>query len=456
MCLGTLIIRFVNTEWQLILVYLAAGLGTNVAFAIFSALLPDNVPIEQRGTASSWSAFFSAIGNLSGGIVPGIVIQRVGLAACTYIIAAIIAAGTAVVVVFARDEPYRPSRRNDSVGHCTSRQDSANEEGSNLIEATNFTFENSDRISASRTRQPSDRSGCWVSLLRATLRRLWKILFRPFDSRDFVCGYFCNVFFIASALTLSEFLQFYFQDEVKTFSIFTVIHLRSSNTAVSVWNGISSTVSIFFTILAGIYAYRVGFRWLLITGSIITGLGLGVTMATTDYPGALVAGVVYGIGNGLGFTGLFGLLAGIVHNPQRAAVVLEIDEVTPSEIESLIHSEHGKSSNQQTATDACIDAQDVGDVTTQAEPKDGNCNHDSDSDNGNASSLGVLNMATGLSQVLASLVNGQVLAGFTEHHWIDGRDSSYGMETGYRVVFGLGITYALLAALFTFFVRKVR
>ncbi|MGV3617096.1 MAG: MFS transporter [Fimbriimonas sp.] len=56
--------------------YLVLQVGANVALAAYSGVIPDLVPVNQRGTASGYMAVMSQLATLAGAIVTGILIDK--------------------------------------------------------------------------------------------------------------------------------------------------------------------------------------------------------------------------------------------------------------------------------------------------------------------------------------------------------------------------------------------
>lgn len=91
--------------WLYLIAYLIIQLGSNLATAAYSGVIPDLVPQEQRGVASGWMAAMTQIGNILGAVGGGILIQR-GLAAGAYgIIAGSLAALLIVTALATRETP---------------------------------------------------------------------------------------------------------------------------------------------------------------------------------------------------------------------------------------------------------------------------------------------------------------------------------------------------------------
>lgn len=69
--------------WHYLWAYLVVQLGSNIAMAAYSGVIPDIVPPAQRGLASGWMAAMTQLGNILGAIGGGMLIQR-GMAGTTY------------------------------------------------------------------------------------------------------------------------------------------------------------------------------------------------------------------------------------------------------------------------------------------------------------------------------------------------------------------------------------
>lgn len=57
-----------STLWPYILAFMWVEFWNNVATAPYSALIPDMVPVEQRGSASGWMGLMMMLGNFVGGL----------------------------------------------------------------------------------------------------------------------------------------------------------------------------------------------------------------------------------------------------------------------------------------------------------------------------------------------------------------------------------------------------
>jgi MFS family permease len=79
---------------------------SNIATAPYSALIPDLVSVEQRGSASGWLGLMTMLGTFAGGVT-GFLVDPLGIASIYYLIIAAILLGLAVTV-FGVDESDAP------------------------------------------------------------------------------------------------------------------------------------------------------------------------------------------------------------------------------------------------------------------------------------------------------------------------------------------------------------
>jgi len=85
--------------------YLVVQVGTNVALAAYSGIIPDLVPVEQRGIASGYMAIMSQIATLFGALVSGMLIGSGNHVAVYVMIAAVFATFVAVAIFGIRENP---------------------------------------------------------------------------------------------------------------------------------------------------------------------------------------------------------------------------------------------------------------------------------------------------------------------------------------------------------------
>ena len=86
--------------------FLFVELFNNVATAPFSALIPDMVPAEQRGSASGWLGLMTILGTFAGGLM-GFLIAPLGIPGVYFILMGVMLLG-ALVTQFGVQEPDLP------------------------------------------------------------------------------------------------------------------------------------------------------------------------------------------------------------------------------------------------------------------------------------------------------------------------------------------------------------
>lgn len=160
---GLLVLAFIPATPTALVPYVLAfmwiELFNNLATAPYTALIPDIVPPEQRGSASGWMGLMSMLGTFVGGIT-GLVLPLIGGISGAYIgLALIMLLGMLGTVLTVR-EPTPP-------------------------EVTPF------------------RLGSFLGSILT-----------PFRSRDFTWVFFTRFLVILGTFTVQEFIQFYMQDVV--------------------------------------------------------------------------------------------------------------------------------------------------------------------------------------------------------------------------------------------------
>ncbi|HVY18727.1 MAG TPA: MFS transporter [Bauldia sp.] len=160
---GLAALAFIPSEPSALPLYIAAfiwiELFSNVATAPYSALIPDVVPAEQRGSASGWLGLMLMLGSFVGGIT-GLALPHIGGTRGAYLgLAAIMVIGMLGTVLTVK-EPDPPA----------------------------------------------------VPLFRAS--EFVRGLLAPFKSRDFAWVFWTRLLMTLGLFTVQEFLQFYMRDVV--------------------------------------------------------------------------------------------------------------------------------------------------------------------------------------------------------------------------------------------------
>ena len=257
------------------LAFAALSLANNLIIAPYSALVPDLIPLEQRGMASGYLGLFSMIGNLLGGAV-GSLQSTIGLPAIYVILLTVHAASMAVTVRFVHEEPlalHSPVSPSLAAHHYTG--------GGGPL-----------------GRRPP--TGCSRVLS----------LVRPFLSHDFRVVFFTRFVMQLGVLTVQEFIMYYLDDEVaessvdypgeRVFKGFGRVLARSKDQAVTLLFGPVLVGAIVSSLVSGLLSDAMGGRrkrLIYISGSIMSVAAL-LFAVTRSFSVDLVLGALFGIGLG--------------------------------------------------------------------------------------------------------------------------------------------------------------
>ena len=94
-----------STLWPYIIAFMWVEFWNNVASAPYSALIPDMVPVEQRGSASGWMGLMTMFGNFVGGLA-GLLMGLIGgIVGVYWVIIVAMILGAAGTVIFVKEPP---------------------------------------------------------------------------------------------------------------------------------------------------------------------------------------------------------------------------------------------------------------------------------------------------------------------------------------------------------------
>ena len=218
----------------------------NVATAPFSALIPDVVPPDQRGSAAGWYGLMSMLGNFAGGL-SALIFTRNGetnLVAIYYFIAAALVFGMLGTVLSVK-EPQ-----------------------------------------VARKLPPFQ----WGEFLRG--------LIEPLRDHDFRWVFWTRFLMVMGTFTVQEFLQFFMRDVVKDFSLFGKPVVQNAESAVSLFIAGLVFGGILSSLAAGVLSDRYGRKSMVYISSALQAI---VPIVFIFYaPFGLVVGLalVFGLGYG--------------------------------------------------------------------------------------------------------------------------------------------------------------
>ncbi len=229
-----------------IVAFIWVEIWNNVATAPFSALIPDIVPPEQRGSASGWYGLMSMLGNFAGG-VSALIFTRGGqtdLAAIYYFIAGLLLFGMLGTVLFVKEpgetRPLPPFR--------------------------------------------------WKQFLRGLLD--------PLRDHDFRWVFWTRFLMVMGTYTVQEFIQYFMQDVVKDFSLFGRLMAGNAESAVSFFVLALLLGAILSSLAAGILSDRLGRKFMVYASSLLQAIVPVVFIFFAPFGLVVGLGVVFGLGFG--------------------------------------------------------------------------------------------------------------------------------------------------------------
>jgi Na+/melibiose symporter-like transporter len=219
----------------------------NIATAPFSALIPDVVSTEQRGSASGWYGLMTLLGNFVG-VLTGIIFTTAGvtnISAIYYFTAAIMLLGMLATVVSVREPAVDTSML------------------------------------------PPFRLGEFA-----------RNVLTPFKNRDFTWVFWTRFLMEMGAFTVQEFLLFYMLDVVKDFHMFGALAAQNAESAVSFFSIALLLGAVLSTLVAGILSDRVGRKPVVYIASALQAVVPVLLAFFYNFELAVLTGIVFGLGYG--------------------------------------------------------------------------------------------------------------------------------------------------------------
>lgn len=251
--LGLLALAFIPSAPQALIPYIVAfmwiELFNNLASAPYSALIPDMVPLEQRGSASGWMGLMQMLGNFAGGIT-GLLLGLLGGISGAYIaIAVIMIVGMLGTVLTVQERP-----------------------------------------------PPSVPPFRWRAFVRGIVE--------PFRSRDFSWVFWTRLLVTLGTFTVQSFLLFYMKDVVAGGAAqyaytFLGVRLASDAAAATSFFVLALLVgAILSSLAAGTLSDRYGRKLMVYISGGLQALVVIVFVFSSGFAMAVVMGVVFGLGYG--------------------------------------------------------------------------------------------------------------------------------------------------------------
>ena len=317
-----------STLMPYILAFMWVEFWNNVASAPYSALIPDMVPVEQRGSASGWMGLMTMLGNFVGGLL-GLMMGLIGGITGIYwfIIGAMIL-GAAGTVIFVR-EPQAPEPKpfdyKNLVGvmvvfgfaslgsivlNALAMIRVAPADALAQFFGTVVCSEGSKELCLDVSpgfaimltigSLPLGLILAWiVAKIAGQWDRLWAGV-RDWLARysDFVWVFLTRFLVTMGVYTVQEFLQFYMRDAIGVFNLFGVKVADTAETAVSFFLITLLIGALISTFVAGTLSDKHGRKIMVYASGALQGLVALILIPIHDYTLAVLLGVVFGLGFG--------------------------------------------------------------------------------------------------------------------------------------------------------------
>ncbi len=218
----------------------------NVATAPYSALIPDIVPVSQRGSASGWYGLMNMLGNFAGGL-SALIFTRNGVTNLTsiyFFIGGAMLFGMLGTVLFVR-EP------------------------------------------AVMGKLPPFQPGAFV-----------RGLLDPFRDHDFRWVFWTRFLMVMGTFTVQEFLQFFMRDVVKDFTILGHTLAQNAESAVSFFIIALLGGAIISSLAAGILSDRLGRKFMVYISSALQAVVPIIFIFYAPFGLVVGLGLVFGLGYG--------------------------------------------------------------------------------------------------------------------------------------------------------------
>jgi MFS family permease len=229
-----------------ILAFMWVEFWNNVATAPFSALIPDVVPVDQRGSASGWYGLMNMLGNVVGGVV-GILFTRNGvldIASVYYFIGGIMLLGMIGTVIFVQEPKVT-------------------------------------RI------PPPFKLGAFLGGI-----------LDPFKDHDFRWVFWTRFLMVMGTFTVQEFLQYYMKDVIQVFSLFGRTMAENAESAVSFFILALLVGALISSLIAGVASDRYGRKRIVYISSALQGITPIMLILFRSFGLTVGMGVIFGLGYG--------------------------------------------------------------------------------------------------------------------------------------------------------------
>jgi len=225
--------------------FLFVELFNNIATAPYSALIPDMVPADQRGSASGWLGLMIVLGNFVGGIT-GFLVQPLGITGIYFLLMGVMLLGMLVTLFGVKELP-------------------------------------------APREMPPFKLGTFLHGL-----------YDPFKHSDFTWVFLTRLLVTMGIFTVQEFLQYYMGDVIGSPYVLAGVGkvAETAEEAVSVFMPALLFGAIVTTLVAGMLSDRYGRKVMVYLSGALMGLVALVFVVFHSFTLAVLMGVIFGLGYG--------------------------------------------------------------------------------------------------------------------------------------------------------------
>jgi MFS family permease len=233
-----------SSLWTWTIAFLWVELFNNIATAPYSALIPDMVSAEQRGSASGWMGLMTVLGMFFGGLT-GFFISGMGIVGVYYLLMGIMVLGLVVTLIGVREQA--------------------------VYEVRKFSW-----------------------------REFWYGLYDPFKHSNFTWVFLTRLLVTMGVYTVQEFLQYYMGDVVGAPFIFAGVGeiAKTPEEAVSFFILPLLLGAILCSLVAGVMSDRYGRKLMVYISGGLQGVVALVLIFTNNFTLVVLMGVIFGLGYG--------------------------------------------------------------------------------------------------------------------------------------------------------------
>lgn len=229
-----------------VLAFMWVEFWNNVATAPYSALIPDVVPLDQRGSASGWYGLMNMLGNAVGAVAFTAIFTRgnqTNLTAIYYAVAGVLVFGMLGTVLFVKEPEVKRE-------------------------------------------PPPFRMG---EFLRGVIE--------PLRDHDFRWVFWTRFLMVMGTFTVQEFLQFFMRDVVKDFSLFGKV-APNAEVAASLFLAGLLVGAICSSLAAGVLSDRFGRKFMVYISSALQAIVPLIFIFHAPFGVVVGLGLVFGLGYG--------------------------------------------------------------------------------------------------------------------------------------------------------------